>query len=53
MRIALLAWESKHSIAVGGLAEHVTELSTALQHCGHDVHVWVYATFAFADWDPG
>ena len=40
MRVALLSWESKHSIAVGGLAEHVTELAAALQKRGHDVHLF-------------
>ena len=40
MRIALLSWESRHSIAVGGLAEHVSELAAALARRGHDVHVF-------------
>lgn len=40
MRIALLCWESRHSIAVGGLAEHVTELASALHRRGHDVHLF-------------
>ncbi len=40
MRIALLAWESKYSIAVGGLGEHVTELGAALCRRGHEVHVF-------------
>ncbi len=40
MRIALLAWESKHSIAIGGLAEHVTELGDALHRRGHEIHVF-------------
>ena len=41
MRIALLAWESLHSVAVGGVARHVTELAAALQGRGHEVHVFV------------
>lgn len=41
MKIALLSWESLHSIAVGGVARHVTELGAALQRRGHDVHVFV------------
>jgi len=41
MRIAQLAWESLHSIAVGGVAVHVTELAAALQRRGHEVHVFV------------
>jgi len=40
MRIALLSWESLHSIAVGGVAAHVTELAAALERKGHDVHVF-------------
>ncbi len=40
MKIAMLSWESMHSIAVGGIAPHVTELSTALHARGHDVHVF-------------
>jgi glycosyltransferase involved in cell wall biosynthesis len=40
MRIAFLAWESKHSVAIGGLAEHVTELAGALCRRGHEVHVF-------------
>lgn len=41
MRIALLAWESLHSVAVGGVAVHVTELGAALERRGHEVHVFV------------
>ncbi len=40
MRIALLSWESLHSIAVGGIAAHVSELSAAMAGMGHDVHVF-------------
>lgn len=40
MRIALLGWESLHSVAVGGVAAHVTELAAALQRRGHEVHVF-------------
>jgi glycosyltransferase involved in cell wall biosynthesis len=40
MRIALLAWESLHSIAVGGVGVHVTELAAALERKGHEVHVF-------------
>jgi len=40
MRIAVLSWESHHSIAVGGVAPHVTELSAALARAGHEVHVF-------------
>ena len=40
MRIALFSWESLHSIAVGGLAVHVTELAAAFARKGHEVHVF-------------
>ncbi len=40
MRIALLSWESIHSIHVGGIAQHVSELACALERKGHDVHVF-------------
>jgi glycosyltransferase involved in cell wall biosynthesis len=40
MRIALFSWESLHSIAVGGVAQHVTELAAALQRAGNEVHVF-------------
>jgi len=41
MRIAILSWESLHSVAVGGVARHVTELAAGLQRRGHEVHVFV------------
>lgn len=40
LRIAMFAWESLHSIKVGGLAPHVTELSEALAAIGHEVHIF-------------
>jgi glycogen synthase len=40
MRIAMLSWESLHSVAVGGVAVHVTELAAALERKGHEVHVF-------------
>jgi glycosyltransferase involved in cell wall biosynthesis len=40
MRIAMLSWESLHSIAVGGVGVHVTELAAALERKGHEVHVF-------------
>ena len=40
MRIAHLAWESLHSISIGGVAVHATELAAALQRKGHEVHVF-------------
>ena len=40
MRIAYYSWESLHSIPVGGVAVHVTELAAAMQRRGHEVHVF-------------
>ena len=40
MRIALLSWESLHSIHVGGGGTHVSELAAALGRKGHEVHVF-------------
>lgn len=40
MRIALFAWETLHSIPVGGVGVHVTELAAALQRRRHEVHVF-------------
>ncbi len=40
MRVAILSWESIHSILVGGIAFHVTELACALERKGHEVHVF-------------
>ena len=40
MRIALFAWESLHSIPVGGVGVHVTELAAALERRKHEVHVF-------------
>lgn len=40
MRIAILSWESLHSICIGGVGVHVTELAAALERKGHEVHVF-------------
>jgi len=40
MRIALLGWESLHSICVGGVGVHISELACALERKGHEVHVF-------------
>jgi glycosyltransferase involved in cell wall biosynthesis len=40
MKIAIFAWETLHSIAVGGIAVHVTELAAGLERRGHEVHVF-------------
>jgi glycosyltransferase involved in cell wall biosynthesis len=54
MRIAFFTWESLHSIAVGGVAVHVTELAAALERRGHEMHVFArlgagQATYARID----
>jgi glycosyltransferase involved in cell wall biosynthesis len=49
MRIAMLTWESLHSIAVGGVAVHVTELAAALERKGNEVHVFTRMRWA-GDW---
>ena len=36
----MLSWESLHSICVGGVGVHVTELGAALERKGHEVHVF-------------
>ena len=40
MRIAFLAWESLHSVVVGGIAPVVTKLGAALERKGNEVHVF-------------
>lgn len=40
MKIALLSWESTHSIYVGGVAVHVSELASALSKKGQEVHLF-------------
>ncbi|CEL94386.1 unnamed protein product [Vitrella brassicaformis CCMP3155] len=42
--VAMFAWESLHTHAVGGVAPHVTELAAGLQRLGHEVHVFVRTT---------
>lgn len=40
MRISLFSWETLHSIPVGGVGVHVTELGAALERRGHEVHIF-------------
>jgi glycogen synthase len=40
MRVAIMSWEALHSIPVGGVGVHVTELAAALERKGHEVHVF-------------
>ena len=51
MRIAMLSWESLHSIAVGGVAAHVTELAAALARQGHEIHVFTRCACGQAAYD--
>eukprot|EP01071_Lankesteria_metandrocarpae_P010223 Lankesteria_metandrocarpae@DN5312_c0_g1_i2.p1 len=44
LKIAMFAWESLLTHAVGGVAPHVTELAAGLARLGHEVHVFVRAT---------
>lgn len=44
LKVAFLAWETLHTIAVGGIAPHVTELAAALRRVGMEVHVYTRAT---------
>ena len=47
MKIAILSWESLHSISIGGVGAHVTELAAALERKGHEVHLFT----RMARWD--
>ncbi len=40
MRIAFFSWEAVHSVFVGGIGLHVTELACALERKGYEVHVF-------------
>lgn len=40
MRIAMFSWETLHSIPVGGVGVHVTELAAALERRRHEVHIF-------------
>jgi glycosyltransferase involved in cell wall biosynthesis len=40
MRIAFFSWEAVHSVFVGGIGFHVTELACALERKGHEVHIF-------------
>ena len=55
MRVALLSWESLHSIPVGGVGVHVTQLAAALTGKGHAVHVFTRRApgQAARDWVDG
>lgn len=52
MRIAMLSWESLHSIPVGGVGAHVTELAAALERKGHEVHVYTRMGHGQREYEP-
>lgn len=51
LKIAMLSWETLHTIAAGGVAPHVTELAAALHHAGHDVHIFTRSTTNQGNWE--
>jgi glycogen synthase len=51
MRIAIMSWEALHSIPVGGVGVHVTELAAALERKGHEVHVFTRMGFGQGEYD--
>ncbi|WP_440953219.1 glycosyltransferase family 4 protein [Methanococcoides sp. FTZ1] len=40
LKIGMFSWESLHSIKVGGIAPHVSELAEALAEKGNSVHIF-------------
>ncbi len=50
MRIAMFTWESLHSVSVGGVGVHVTELAAALERKGHEVHVFTRSSDGWSGW---
>jgi glycosyltransferase involved in cell wall biosynthesis len=40
VKIALFAWESLHSVTVGAVSSHITELAAGLERRGNEVHVY-------------
>jgi glycosyltransferase involved in cell wall biosynthesis len=47
----MLSWESLHSIAVGGVAPHASELAEALARKGHQVHIFTRRAFGQRAYD--
>jgi glycosyltransferase involved in cell wall biosynthesis len=45
LKIAMFSWESQHSVKVGGISPHVTELSETLVKKGHEVHIFTRIGF--------
>ncbi len=40
LRVGMFSWESLHSVTVGGVSPHVTELADTLSAIGHEVHIF-------------
>ena len=51
MRVAMFSWETLHSIPVGGISVHVTELAAGLERRGHEVHVFTRRGHDQSDYD--
>jgi glycogen synthase len=51
MRVAIMSWEALHSIPVGGVGVHVTELAAGLERKGHEVHVFTRMGCGQAEYD--
>lgn len=51
MKIAFLAWESLHSIRVGGLAIVATRLAEEISKRGHEVHLFTRAAEGQTDYE--
>lgn len=43
LKVAFCAWESLHTVSVGGIAPHVSELAAGLQRRGNELHVFTRA----------
>jgi len=50
LRIGMFSWESLHSVRVGGISPHVTELAETLAGMGHEVHVFTRSGW-YRDYD--
>jgi len=51
MRIAMFSWETLHSVPVGGIGVHVTELAAGMQRRGHEVHVFTRVGHGQGEYD--
>lgn len=51
MKIAVLSWETLHSIPVGGVGVHATELAAAMERKGHEVHVFTRMGYGQSEYE--